>query len=104
MNKKTFKINKTILLLTSSVFIMSQSIFAGELSPRVNLLQISKHKSEETVRIHASTDIDGCYWLEIDSTDKVMISMALSAYATGLPVRIQLETGNCVISRFVNEK
>lgn len=75
---------------------------AGDLSPRVEIIQVSKYQASGKTEVHASSDIDGCYWLEIPEGDEFM--MALSAYATGYPVRIQLESSGCIISRFVNEK
>jgi len=91
-------------IVISSIVALPLLAHAGDLSPRVDVIQISKYSSTGKTEIHASTDIDGCYWLQIPTTDDFMLSMALSAYAAELPVRIQLEQDSCVINRFVNEK
>ena len=104
LHRSNLEMNFIKLFLLLSSFSIAMNTSAGELSPRTTVIQISKYKTEGHVSIHAEIDIDTCYWLEIPEADQYMLSMALSAYAAGLPVRIQLDTNSCVISRFVNEK
>lgn len=95
---------KINLLLLSLIVFLPPFSYAGDLSPRLEVIQVSKYGVSGKTEIHASSDIDGCYWLQIPENDDFMLSMALSAYATGYPVRIQLKSDSCEISRFVNEK